>query len=95
MCGMSKERYVIVNADDFGLSAGVTEGILRAHREGIVTSTTILANMPAAEEAVRRLAEAPGLGVGVHLNVSQGPVLSAQGEALADEDGMMRWNRSN
>lgn len=86
----SKRKYVIVNADDYGFSAGVTEGILRAHREGLVTSTTVAANMPAAEAAVGRLAEAPGLGVGVHLNVSQGPPLSKEGRAmLAGEDGQM------
>jgi len=80
----------VVNADDFGFSSGVTEGILCAHLEGVVTSTTIMANMPAAEEAAGRLTEAPSLGVGVHLNVSQGRPLSGRGEALADADGLMR-----
>jgi predicted glycoside hydrolase/deacetylase ChbG (UPF0249 family) len=84
-------KRVIINADDFGFSPGVTEGILRAHREGIVTSTTVAANMRGAEEAVARLAEAPGLGVGVHLNVTQGPVLTKSGEELAGKDGLMRW----
>lgn len=68
----------------------MTEGILRAHREGIVTSTTITANMPAAAAAAGRLADAPRLGVGVHLNVSQGPPLTREALALADEDGVMR-----
>ena len=40
-------RRLIVNADDFGLTPGVSRGILRAHREGLVTSTTVLANLPA------------------------------------------------
>lgn len=80
-------RRVIINADDYGFSAGVTDGILRAHREGILTSTTIAANMPAAAAAVTRLSEAPNLGVGVHLNVSQGPPLSAGGRRLADAAG--------
>jgi len=84
-----KPRRVIINADDFGWSEGVTEGILRAAREGIVTSTTIAANLPAAAQAVRRLGEAPHLGVGVHLNVSQGPPLSEAGRALAGPDGRM------
>jgi len=85
----SKAKRVIVNADDFGFWPGLTEGILRAHREGIVTSTTVTANMPAAKEALKRLSEAPDLGVGVHLNVSQGPPLSKEGMALAGEDGLM------
>ena len=80
---------MIVNADDFGFSAGVTEGILLAHREGIVTSTTLAVNMPAAAEATRMLADAPRLGVGVHLNVTQGPTLSRGGRALAGADGLM------
>jgi len=83
-------RRVIVNADDFGWAPPVTEGVLRAHREGVVTSTTLAANMPDAAAAVRRLAEAPDLGVGVHLNVSQGPPLSREGLALAGDDGVMR-----
>jgi predicted glycoside hydrolase/deacetylase ChbG (UPF0249 family) len=90
MARARQAKKVIVNADDFGFSRGITEGILRAHREGIVTSATITTNMPAAEEAVARLAEAPALGVGVHLNACQGPVLSPEGAALAGEDGCMR-----
>jgi len=85
----SPAKRVIVNADDFGFSSAVTEGIVRAHREGIVTSTTLAANMPGAAEAVERLKDLPELGVGVHLNVSQGPPLSEAGRRLAGEDGQM------
>jgi len=86
----ANRKCAIVNADDFGFSLMISEGILRAHREGIVTSTTVAANMPAAGAAVGRLREAPALGVGVHLNCTQGPPLSSQGrEALAGVDGMM------
>lgn len=88
--GASGTKRVIINADDFGFSGGITEGILRAHREGVVTSTTIAANMPAAEEAVRQFKDVPGLGVGVHLNACQGPPLSQEGMRLADTDGVMR-----
>jgi len=84
-----RRKQAIVNADDLGFSTQVTEGILRAHSDGIVTSTTICANMPAAAQAVRRLADFPELGVGVHLNASQGPCLSAEGRALAGDDGQM------
>jgi predicted glycoside hydrolase/deacetylase ChbG (UPF0249 family) len=84
-----RRKRVIVNADDYGFSPGVTDGILRAHREGIVTSTTVMANMPGAEESLRRLREAPGLGVGVHLNITQGRPLSGEGAALASGDGVM------
>ena len=81
---------LIVNADDLGWSDGVTAGILRAHREGIVTSATLAANMPAAAEAIDAAAEAGDLGVGVHLNACQGPALSQAGRReLAAHAGRM------
>jgi len=85
-----KTIRVIINADDLGFSPAVTAGILRAHREGIVTSTTLAANLPAAQDAAEQLATAPQLGVGVHLNFSQGPPLSDEGRRLAGRDGLMR-----
>lgn len=59
-------RYLIVNADDFGLSPGVTEGILAAHTRGIVTSTSLMVFEPAAEQAGRAAREHPSLSVGLH-----------------------------
>jgi hopanoid biosynthesis associated protein HpnK len=73
---MSTVKAVIINADDFGLSASVNRGIIEAHRGGVVTSATLLANMPGFEEAVRLSSENPGLGVGVHLNVVRGRPVS-------------------
>jgi predicted glycoside hydrolase/deacetylase ChbG (UPF0249 family) len=87
--GSGHGRRAIVNADDLGFSRAVTEGILRCHGEGIVTSATLAANMPGASWALARLRDAPGLGVGVHLNVSQGPPLSEAGRRLAGSDGLM------
>jgi predicted glycoside hydrolase/deacetylase ChbG (UPF0249 family) len=84
-----QERRVIVNADDLGFSPAVNEGIVRAHLEGIVTSTTVSPNMPAAAHAVRLLDGLDRLGVGVHLNASQGPPLSRQGLELAGDSGLM------
>ncbi|HYL09897.1 MAG TPA: ChbG/HpnK family deacetylase [Candidatus Acidoferrales bacterium] len=70
-------KRLIVNADDFGWSEGVSRGIAEAHREGIVTSTTLLANGAAFEAAVRLARQEPRLGVGVHLNLSDGrPILA-------------------
>ncbi|MCG0238049.1 MAG: ChbG/HpnK family deacetylase [Firmicutes bacterium] len=66
-------RRLIVNADDFGLSPAVSEGILKAHREGIVTSTTFMVNWPWSRECAALLAGAPRLGVGLHLNLTSGP----------------------
>jgi len=45
-------KQLILNADDFGLTRGVNEGIIRAHREGILTSATLMANAPAFDHAV-------------------------------------------
>jgi len=66
-------RYLIVNADDFGWTEGINNGIIEAADNGIVTSATLLANMPASEHAVRLARQRPHLGVGVHLNYHLGP----------------------
>ena len=69
-------KRLIVNADDYGLSRGITDGILLTHQKGILTSTSLMVNQPATEYAVSRSAEAPDLGIGIHLNLTQGtPVL--------------------
>lgn len=68
-------RYLIVNADDFGLSEAVSRGILAAHRNGILTSTTFMVNFPWAADMAPMLMEAPHLGVGVHLNLTSGSPL--------------------
>ena len=69
-------RELIVNADDFGLTRRVSQGILDAHRNGIVTSTTLLANGSAFGDAVSMSRRAPQLGIGVHLNLSEGAPVS-------------------
>lgn len=70
---------LIVNADDYGRSPGVSRGIRKAHLEGIVTSTTALMNSPGIEEALEdALRLCPKLGLGVHLVATSGrPVLPA------------------
>jgi predicted glycoside hydrolase/deacetylase ChbG (UPF0249 family) len=66
-----------VNADDFGLSPGVTRGILEAHAAGVVSSVSVLVNAPGWEDAVRALqAAGAGLGVGLHLNLTAGAPVS-------------------
>lgn len=72
-------RYLIVNADDFGLSEAVSRGIITAHRQGILTSTTFMVNFPWAADMAPMLEEVPELGVGVHLNLTTGaPVLPTE-----------------
>ena len=85
-------RLLIVNADDFGLTLGVSRGILRAHREGIVTSASALAVAPAFEASARELRDATGIGVGVHLAaVGEDPPLLPPRRipSLVGEDGRL------
>jgi hopanoid biosynthesis associated protein HpnK len=65
-------RRLIVNADDFGLSHSVNQAVVRAHREGILTSASLMANETGFDEAVQLAKENPGLGVGLHLTLLQG-----------------------
>jgi chitin disaccharide deacetylase len=65
-------RNLIVNADDLGWTEGVNRGIAEAHRNGIVTSASLLANGAAFASGVELARAAPALGVGVHLNLSDG-----------------------
>jgi len=65
-------RRLIINADDFGLSAGVNRGILEAHRAGTVGSASLLVNAPGFADAVQAARAAPGLDVGLHLNLTAG-----------------------
>jgi chitin disaccharide deacetylase len=65
-------RNLIVNADDLGWTEGVNRGIAEAHRNGIVTSASLLANGAAFASGVELARCTPGLGVGVHLNLTDG-----------------------
>ena len=65
-------KRLIVNADDFGLSHSVNEAVVRAHREGILTSASLMVNEAGFDEAVRLAKDNPGLGVGLHLTLLQG-----------------------
>jgi predicted glycoside hydrolase/deacetylase ChbG (UPF0249 family) len=65
-------RNLIVNADDLGWTEGVNRGIAEAHRNGIVTSASLLANGASFASGVELARTTPGLGVGVHLNLSDG-----------------------
>ena len=78
-------RRLIVNADDWGLSHGVSDGILAAHRHGIVSSTTVLVTADLDREQVARLRDS-GLGVGLHVNLTLGQPLT-RGRSLVDGNG--------
>lgn len=93
-------RCVIINADDFGLSEGVNRGIEEVYRAGSLSSATLMVNMPGFEDAVRTAYALPGLGVGLHFNVTYGKPLSDPRlvPSLVKPDGAFRdiktqWHR--
>ena len=95
---MSETRLLIVNADDYGLTPGVSRAVVLAHREGIVTSTSVLANGAAFAQTARWLDEAPELAIGVHLAaVGEDPPLLSRREipTLCDGRGRLprRWHQ--
>jgi hopanoid biosynthesis associated protein HpnK len=65
-------RRLIVNADDFGASPAINQAVIRAHREGILTTASLMVNEPAQAAAVRLARENPRLGVGLHLTLLLG-----------------------
>jgi hopanoid biosynthesis associated protein HpnK len=62
-------RRLIVNADDFGRSHSINQAVIRAHREGILTTASLMVNEPGFDEAVALARENPKLGVGLHLSL--------------------------
>ena len=66
------KRRLIVTADDFGLTHGISEAIVLAYRRGIVTTTSLMVNGPAFESAVALARQQPDLNLGLHLNLTQG-----------------------
>ncbi len=77
-------RYLIVNGDDLGMSSGVNSGILAAHRDGILTSTSFMVDRPASEEGARLAGDAPELSVGLHLELD-GAAVSDPRRAMEDQ----------
>jgi predicted glycoside hydrolase/deacetylase ChbG (UPF0249 family) len=69
---LNSRKQLVVNADDFGFTPDVNEGIVEAHRRGILTSTTMMANGAAFDDAVRLAAETPTLDIGCHLVLISG-----------------------
>jgi predicted glycoside hydrolase/deacetylase ChbG (UPF0249 family) len=85
---------VIVHADDFGETVDITEGICLAIEAGVVTSTTVMANMPGTAEALRRAPQlARQASFGAHLNLCEGRPLT-QGSTLTDADGQFLRKRA-
>jgi chitin disaccharide deacetylase len=83
-------RQVIVNADDFGLTAGVNRAVFDAHEQGVLTSATVLVNAERAADAGDARRTRPGMRFGLHVNFSRGRPSSDPGRvrSLVDEEGM-------
>ena len=78
---------LIINADDFGLSKSITDGIIEGIKGGYITSTSIMANMEYAEYAVKEAIKNNINCIGLHINLTIGkPVL--KNSNLTDEDGI-------
>lgn len=85
----SKQLRVIVNADDFGMSEEVNEAVIRAYRDGVLTSTSLMVTGAAFEQAVMLAKANPGLAVGIHLVTVVGKSVLPHSEipALVDREG--------
>ncbi|MCP3741894.1 chitin disaccharide deacetylase [Rossellomorea sp. BNER] len=81
---------IIVNADDFGLCNGVNYGIVDSHKFGVVTSTTMLVNMPGTEHAVELAKQYPSLNLGIHLTLTCGKPVHNEVPSLVNEEGYFR-----
>jgi predicted glycoside hydrolase/deacetylase ChbG (UPF0249 family) len=84
-------KRLIVNADDLGRTPGINLGVFDAHRRGIVRSATLMVNYPAAAEVAALSAGSPGLGIGLHVQLSGGPA-RLPGEripTLVGNDGLL------
>lgn len=63
------ERYLIINADDFGASEGINRGIVECHRNGVLTSASLMVTGRAVDDAVRLSRDNPTLGIGLHFDL--------------------------
>lgn len=91
---MNKLKFLITNSDDFGITESVTDAIIDTHLNGIMTSTTMMANMAGFEYAAKKAKEYPGLGIGIHFNLTEGKPLTEISKIpdLVDAHGNFRSN---
>jgi chitin disaccharide deacetylase len=85
----SPARRLIVNADDFGRSPSINRAVIQAHREGILTTASLMVNEPACDEAVALARDNPRLGVGLHLTLLCGKSALSHDQipGLVDREG--------
>lgn len=86
---------VLFNADDFGLSKGVTDGIIKSHLFGTVGATTLMMNGESVDYAVNRAKQNPTLDVGVHLVLTTGRPILANVPQLTQENGDFKFSNTS
>jgi len=88
-------KHLIINADDFGYARGVNKGIIAAHEQGIVLSTSLMVDMPMAHEAATLAKDYPQLGVGLHFAVTDnnGPTVDLFHLALIEQELNRQYER--
>jgi predicted glycoside hydrolase/deacetylase ChbG (UPF0249 family) len=79
-------KFLIINADDFGITISVNDAIIRVFQKGNLTSATLMVNMPGFEDAVEKAKANPGLGVGLHFCLTQGKAVAGV-SSLTDNHG--------
>lgn len=94
MASGGQARRLIVNADDFGMSEAVNHAIIRAHREGVLTSASLMVTGAAAAAAVRLAKENPRLAVGIHLVAVMGRSALPQSEIPTLVDGAQNFSNN-
>ncbi len=89
-------KKLIINADDFGISEGISKGIIDAANFGTVLSTSLMSNMPYAEQAIALAEDCSQLGIGIHLNITCGFPLSKRDlvKSLVGQNGQFKEMKS-
>src|SRR5271163_2821163 len=87
-------KAVVINADDFGMSPEVNAGVIQAHREGVLTSASLMVTADACDAAVAAAKDHPALDVGLHLVLCQGSSALAYSElgGIVDAGGQFAAN---
>jgi len=80
-------KKLIINADDFGMTEGVTKGIIDCYADGVLTSTTLLMNMKYTKFAIEEAKKHPLLGVGIHLALTIGRPIIEGAKSFTDSKG--------
>lgn len=82
---------VLFNADDFGLTKGITDGIIASHKNGVVYSTTLMMNGLAIDYALQEIKKCPTLNVGIHLVLTWGKPLRNDLPSLVNDSGYFKF----